>query len=51
MDETYRDLVCGMTVDAKTARHTSVYGDETYYFCSANCKGAFDNKPEKYLRS
>jgi YHS domain-containing protein len=42
------DPVCGMSVDPATAEHRSVQKGETYYFCSAGCKAAFDKDPGKY---
>lgn len=42
------DLVCGMEINKKTAKFTSKYKGQTYYFCSENCKQHFDNDPEKY---
>jgi xanthine dehydrogenase accessory factor len=36
------DPICGMTVDVATARHTSERDGQTYYFCGAGCKAAFD---------
>lgn len=42
------DPICGMTVEAATARHTSEYGGEIYYFCCPGCKREFDEEPEKY---
>ena len=44
-----KDPVCGMDVDPKTAKHTSVYQGKTYYFCAPGCKKAFDAEPHKYL--
>ena len=44
-----KDLVCGMDVDPKTAAGKSEYKGQTYYFCSAGCKKAFDKEPEKYV--
>lgn len=44
-----RDPVCGMEVDPQTAKHTSAYQGQTYYFCAPGCKRAFDAEPEKYL--
>ncbi len=38
-----KDPVCGMEVDEKTAKFTSVYKNKTYYFCSKACKEKFDN--------
>ena len=43
------DPVCKMEVDPKTTRFTSKYKGQTYYFCAAGCKKAFDQSPEKYL--
>ncbi|MGH3089843.1 MAG: XdhC family protein [Rubrobacteraceae bacterium] len=36
------DPICGMSVEVATARHTSEHDGETYYFCCAGCKRAFD---------
>ena len=44
-----RDPVCGMMVDPQTTKHTSEHMNQTYYFCSANCKTAFDTEPMKYM--
>lgn len=44
-----KDVVCGMTVDTATTQHKSEYQGQTYYFCSAGCKSAFDKEPEKYV--
>lgn len=43
------DLVCGMQVDERSARHNSEYQGRVYYFCSSGCKRDFDRAPEKYL--
>lgn len=43
------DPVCGMAVEAATARHTSEHGGEAYYFCCPGCKSEFDREPEKYV--
>lgn len=43
------DPVCHMTVEVATARYTSVYNGETYYFCAAGCKKSFDKDPERFL--
>jgi len=43
-----KDPICSMMVDIATARYTSIYEDETYYFCCAGCKQKFDREPEKY---
>lgn len=44
-----KDPVCGMDVDEKTAASKSEYQGQTYYFCSAGCKRAFDKEPQKYV--
>ena len=44
------DPVCDMEVDQDHAAATSVYRDQTYYFCAPGCKAAFDLEPEQYLR-
>ena len=43
------DPVCGMEVEAATARHASEHDGEAYYFCCPGCKRAFEKEPEKYL--
>ena len=43
------DPVCGMPVDPATARYTSQYEGQTYYFCSPGCKGTFDADPQRYV--
>ncbi len=44
-----KDLVCGMEVDPSTAKHTSDFRGQTYYFCAPGCKKAFEAEPQKYL--
>ena len=43
------DPVCKMRVDEKTAKYKSTHMGQTYYFCSAGCKGQFDKNPMKYM--
>jgi YHS domain-containing protein len=43
------DLVCGMTVDEKTAKWVSEYKGRKYYFCSKHCQMEFEKEPEKYI--
>lgn len=45
------DPVCGMKVDETSAAAQSSYNGKTYYFCSKECKKAFDANPEKYIGS
>ena len=44
------DPVCGMTVDTETAKFTTQYQGETFYFCAPGCKKAFEQAPEEYLK-
>jgi YHS domain-containing protein len=44
-----KDPVCGMEIDPKNAAGKTEYKGQTYYFCSAGCKKAFDKEPEKYV--
>ena len=40
-----RDVVCGMMIEPSKAAGTSDYKGATYYFCSRQCKQAFQNDP------
>jgi YHS domain-containing protein len=42
-----RDPVCDMIVDVATAQRASFQG-ETYYFCSDECRKAFEANPAHY---
>jgi YHS domain-containing protein len=44
------DPVCGMTVDTATAKFTTQYQGETFYFCAPGCKKAFEQAPEQYVK-
>ena len=46
-----KDPVCGMTVDRRAGKPTSIYEGHTYYFCGAGCKAKFDAEPERYVDS
>ncbi len=46
-----KDVMCGMTVDPKTAQWKSEYQGKTYYFCGKGCKAAFDKNPAKYVNA
>jgi YHS domain-containing protein len=48
--EMARDPVCGMTVEEATAKWTSEYNGETYYFCNERCKLAFEKAPERFVK-
>ena len=42
-----RDVVCEMIVDAP-AKDTFVYKNTKYHFCSAKCRGNFEDAAELY---
>jgi xanthine dehydrogenase accessory factor len=43
------DPVCSMEVEIATARFTSEYAGQRFYFCCAGCRRSFEKEPEKYL--
>ena len=43
-----KDVVCGMTVDERTARYRADWKGVTYHFCSASCMATFNANPAKY---
>jgi len=45
------DPVCGMRVDAVTAKHRIERDGEAFHFCSARCRAKFAADPESYLNS
>ena len=44
-----RDPVCGMNVNAATAKHIYNHGGKNYHFCCAGCVEKFKADPAKYL--
>ncbi|MGC2422899.1 MAG: YHS domain-containing protein [Nitrospirota bacterium] len=44
------DPVCGMDIAVKDAQYQEKYNGNTYYFCSAKCKKAFDKNPSKFTQ-
>ncbi len=44
-----RDLVCKLEA-SEDSRFFSEYGNDTYYFCSAECKRKFDDHPDTFIR-
>jgi len=42
------DIVCGRKVNEDEARGKATYLGVTYYFCSAECKEAFEEHPGQY---
>jgi len=48
MNKTVTDPVCGMVIEPTNAAAETTYRGQTYYFCSQECKTAFDKDPQKY---
>ncbi len=46
---TTKDPVCGMTVDAATAKWRHTHGGREYVFCNPKCRERFIAEPERYL--
>ncbi len=44
-----KDVVCGMTIDAKTSAAHTEYEGQTYHFCNPGCAVKFKADPKKYL--
>jgi len=44
-----KDPVCGMYINEKAALKSD-YGHKTFYFCSHNCKAAFDKNPAHFAK-
>jgi YHS domain-containing protein len=45
-----KDPICGMMVDEKTAKWTSVHDGKTYFFCNERCKTTFDKNPGRFAK-
>jgi Cu+-exporting ATPase len=43
------DPVCGMNVEEKSAQLKSEHMGKIYYFCSQECKAAFDKNPMRFM--
>ncbi len=43
------DPVCGMEVDPGKTRLVAIYQGHSYWFCSEDCREAFEANPRKYL--
>lgn len=44
------DPVCGMTLTSPQATAEARHGDQTYRFCSEDCRREFERRPERYLQ-
>ncbi len=49
MNTKVTDVVCGMQIEPGKAAAQSTYKGVNYYFCSLDCKNAFDKEPEKFI--
>lgn len=45
-----RDVVCGMTVDERSAKYKTELEGKSYYFCSESCMTEFKANPGKYVK-
>jgi YHS domain-containing protein len=43
-----RDPVCGTMIDRNTAKAHMTHGGREHYFCSHECRRAFQETPERY---
>jgi len=43
-----KDPVCGMMIDRDTAAAQVTHGSEEYFFCSHECRRAFQADPDRY---
>ena len=48
MDEAI-DPVCKMTVEVSSAKWSSEFEGQTFYFCAPGCQKAFDANPQSFL--
>lgn len=47
--ETFKDPVCGMTVDPESKDLRYEYKGKTYFFCCEHCLNMFRKDPERYI--
>ncbi len=45
------DPVCGMKIPVDKAPHAIKYENEIFYFCSVECKKAFEENPMRYIEN
>lgn len=44
-----QDLVCAMMIESDTASERTFFEGTTYYFCSAGCRGRFEEDPARFV--
>jgi len=45
------DYICGTHVDEKKVDFQVLFNEKTYYFCSNECKTAFEQDPHKIVEN
>ena len=48
LQQEVKDPICGMSVEASTAKYKSELHGNVFYFCCAGCKEKFEKHPDKY---
>jgi P-type Cu+ transporter len=48
-EDTVRDPVCGMRVNARSAKHRAAREGQEFFFCSAGCAEKFNANPQNYI--
>ena len=49
-EKTFIDPVCGMSVNPDTSPHKTTLDGESFFFCAAGCKAAFEKDPDTFLQ-
>ena len=49
-EKTWVDPVCGMSVNPDTSPYKTTHNGESYFFCAAGCKAAFEKDPDTFLQ-
>jgi YHS domain-containing protein len=48
------DPVCGIHIEEQESllmeQYTAQYGNQTFYFCSEDCKEVFEESPQQYAK-
>jgi Cu+-exporting ATPase len=46
-----KDPVCGMEFDSSQAEAQTIYKEQTYYFCSTDCRRTFEASPKEFVNA
>ncbi len=49
-EKAWIDPVCGMSVNPDTSPHKTTHAGDSYAFCAAGCKSAFEKDPDAFLK-